>query len=90
MRPVFANWLIGSDFGKSYFLKAAKQTTGTASINKSQLSRFPLLLPPVDVQIAFEKELRRANDLSLKATSGLKQMDSLFSSLQHRAFSGDL
>lgn len=42
--------LIGSRYGKDYFLKAAKQTTGIASINKTQLSDFRVPLPPIDLQ----------------------------------------
>ena len=33
LSPRFLNWLIGSERGKKYFLKSAKQTTGIASIN---------------------------------------------------------
>src|SRR5260370_20248201 len=31
--PVFVNWVVGSERGKRYFLRSAKQTTGIASIN---------------------------------------------------------
>src|SRR6185312_6918107 len=48
--PLFLNWLVGSQRGKRYFLRSAKQTTGIASINMTQLRRFPLLLPPLTVQ----------------------------------------
>ncbi|WP_372935372.1 restriction endonuclease subunit S, partial [Mariniphaga sediminis] len=34
--------LIGSGYGKRYFLKASKQTTGIASINSTQLKKFPV------------------------------------------------
>ncbi|WP_159726862.1 restriction endonuclease subunit S [Methylosinus sp. Ce-a6] len=54
--PAFLNWLIGSDRGKRYFLNAAKQTTGIASINMTQLRAFPLLVPPLDVQYRFVEQ----------------------------------
>ena len=44
--PDFLSVLIGSERGKRYFLRAAKQTTGIASINSTQLKNFPLLIPP--------------------------------------------
>src|SRR5690348_10681963 len=37
LHPVFLSWLVGSERGKDYFLRAAKQTTGIASINMTQL-----------------------------------------------------
>jgi len=51
--PEYASYLIGSFYGKKYFLKAAKQTTGIASINSKQLSKFPLLTPPIELQTKF-------------------------------------
>ena len=44
--PIYLNWLIGSQRGKKYFLRSAKQTTGIASINMTQLRAFPMLIPP--------------------------------------------
>lgn len=48
--PYFFDYLTSSPYGKSYFLKSAKRTTNLASINKSQLSQFPVLLPPLPEQ----------------------------------------
>lgn len=38
---------------RKYFLKAAKQTTGIASINMKQLRGLPVALPPIGEQIRF-------------------------------------
>ncbi|MFP3041106.1 restriction endonuclease subunit S [Treponema primitia] len=40
-------------FTKQYFLKAAKQTTGIASINMTQLKALPVFVPPLPLQNAF-------------------------------------
>jgi type I restriction enzyme S subunit len=53
MLPHFLACLSGSAYGKGYFLRVAKRTTGIASINKTQLSAFPVLLPPVSLQEEF-------------------------------------
>jgi type I restriction enzyme, S subunit len=45
--------LTGSAYGKQYFLHCAKQTTGIATINKTQLGRFPVLVPPFERQQRF-------------------------------------
>ena len=61
--PAYAATLIGSAYGKSYFLKVAKRTTGIASINKTQISAFPMLLPPIDLQREFEVRAGISNKL---------------------------
>ncbi len=88
--PLFANWLIGSERGKKYFLRSAKQTTGIASINKTQLSNFPMLLPNMDLQMEFAEKSRNVACMQAKLNKTNILSDSLFFSLQHRAFSGKL
>jgi type I restriction enzyme S subunit len=41
----FFSYLSGSQHGKKYYLSCAKQTTNLASLNSSQLKKFPVLLP---------------------------------------------
>jgi type I restriction enzyme, S subunit len=48
--PYFFAQQTASPYGKQYFLSIAKQTTNLASINKGQLSEFPVLLPPLPEQ----------------------------------------
>jgi type I restriction enzyme S subunit len=56
--PAFLAFQFGSPYGKAYFLRHAKQTTGIATINKTVLSNFPLLVPP------FAEQRRLAASLS--------------------------
>lgn len=42
---IYLNWFLASREARSYFLRMAKQTTGIASINKTQLSATPVKLP---------------------------------------------
>lgn len=88
--PVFLNWLVGSERGKRYFLRSAKQTTGIASINMSQLKGFPLLLPPLALQQEFARRIAAVEKLKAAHRAFLTQLDELFASLQHRAFRGEL
>lgn len=90
VNPLFLNWLVGSQRGKRYFLKSAKQTTGIASINMTQLRGFPLLIPPRPLQDKFARNVAAAEKLKAAHRSSLAQLDSLFASLQHRAFRGEL
>lgn len=48
--PDFVSFLVGSNYGKSYFLAHAKKTTGIATINQRVLGDFPLLSPPLQEQ----------------------------------------
>ena len=53
----------GSEYGKSYFLSVAKRTTGIASINKTQLGGFPVPLPPIELQMRYERLVNRVRRL---------------------------
>lgn len=88
--PLFLNWLVGSQRGKKFFLRSAKQTTGIASINMTQLRSFPLLLPPVELQRDFEKIVTTIEKQCAIHITSLAEIEALFASLQHRAFRGQL
>ena len=88
--PLFLNWLVGSHRGKQYFLRSAKQTTGIASINMTQLRAFPLLLPPLKLQQDFARRITAIETLKSRHRTALAELDTLFASLQHRAFRGEL
>ncbi|EOX3413231.1 restriction endonuclease subunit S [Vibrio cholerae] len=87
VRPAFLSAVIGSQRGKRYFLKVGKQTTGIATINKTVLSEFCPIVPPLELQ-----------DSYLKIASRIKRMQTrkhyhevtLFPSLSQKAFSGQL
>ncbi len=90
LTPLFLNWLVGSQRGKKYFLRSAKQTTGIASINMTQLRSFPLLVPPLSRQRDFAKQVSAVDALKTTHLAGIAEVDALFASLQHRAFRGEL
>lgn len=90
IRPLYLNWLTASGYGKRYFLRTAKQTTGIASINKRQLSAFPILLPPFELQLEFENRIGSVNKQMRAARAHLAELDALFASAQWRAFRGEL
>jgi type I restriction enzyme, S subunit len=88
--PQFISPLIGSQRGKRYFLSAAKQTTGIATINMGQLKRFPILLPPIALQKKHFELSQSIESKLLIFEKSLNKLDKLFHSLQHRAFRGEL
>lgn len=90
VHPLFLNWLVGSQRGKKYFLRSAKQTTGIASINMTQLRGFPLFMPPLAMQEAFAARIHAVEVQRQAQRTALAELDALFASLQHRAFRGEL
>jgi type I restriction enzyme S subunit len=86
----FLSTLFGSAYGKRYFLRAAKQTTGIASINRTQLSQFPVLLPPLELQRDYARVVSVYERMRERFQEILTEYNNLFKSLAHRAFSGQL
>lgn len=93
MQPKFVSWW-GNSVALDYFLRAGKQTTNLASINKTVLSNLPLSLPPADEQ---EEIVRRveslfalADSLGAKYQAARAQVDRLTPALLAKAFRGEL
>lgn len=57
--PDYARAFMQCDVARGYFLRVAKRTTGIASINKTQLSRLPVWVPPLTLQTTFAKHTQR-------------------------------
>ena len=65
--PAFLAYQFGSSYGKAYFFAHGKQTTGIASINKTVLSNFPLMVPP----LAEQQKIAARLDAELTAARSL-------------------
>lgn len=57
MNSFFLAALAASSYGKAYFLSCAKRSTNLASINSSQIKKFPVLVPPLSEQEKIAKIL---------------------------------
>lgn len=88
--PEYLSALIASSRGKRYFLRAAKQTTGIASINKTQLTAFPALIPKIDLQQKYLQAIEEIAGLRQQTSAQMSYFENLFHSLQQRAFRGEL
>ncbi len=86
LHPVYLNWLVGSRRGKQYFLAAAKQTTGIASINMRQLKNFPLLIPPLDLQLQFVLIVEGVSKMIERQQAGLRDIEYVTRSLGRKIF----
>ena len=90
LNPVFISALMASKYGKNYFLKAAKQTTGIASINSTQLKAFPLIKPPIELQNQFAAIVEKVEGIKSRYQQSLTELENLYNSLSQRAFKGEL
>lgn len=86
--PDYVSALLGSGYGKRYFLKAAKQTTGIASINRTQLAAFPVIVAPYSLQRQYEAIVARVTSLSGRSRSALEVTERLRDSITQLVFGG--
>lgn len=84
--PEYLRSLVGSAYGKAYFLSVAKKTTGIASINKTQLSAFPVLVPPMAAQEIFRQQVEAVEGIGALQEAAAKKAEATFRSLLARAF----
>lgn len=71
---------------KQYFLGCAKQTTGIASINMSQLRKLPVLVPPIDKQSDFDLFVEQVGKSKVLIQKSLDENQILFDSLMQKYF----
>lgn len=87
--PEYLRSLAGSAYGKAYFLSVAKKTTGIASINKTQLSAFPVVVPPLAVQSEFRERIASIEAIASQQAAAISRAEELLAALLTRAFALD-
>lgn len=90
LTPEYLSWFCASHRARDYFLRSAKQTTGISSINKSQLSALPVIIPTAEQQEHFSEVLRTVSASTNLWKQRVNLVAELLRSLQARAFSGRL
>jgi len=82
-------WLLNSPGIVSTALRLVRgQTRGRVSLGR--LKKLKILLPPIDLQLRFAAIVRSVEQQKASQRAHLAELDTLFSSLQSRAFRGDL
>lgn len=84
--PQFLAAYLGTQPAKTYFLRAAKQTTGIASINMTQLRGLPVPLPPIPEQRRIAAILDQTDALRAKRRAALEKVGDLAPSLFLKMF----
>ncbi|MCW8884894.1 MAG: restriction endonuclease subunit S [Motiliproteus sp.] len=90
VHPEFLSAQISSQRGKRYFLKVGKQTTGIATINKTVLSAYPAIVPPMEQQLRYIEVVKKVRSSKSKASNSEAEMNQLFQSISAQAFAGQL
>lgn len=88
--PEYLSAYMASRPARDYFLRSAKQTTGIASINMTQLRGLPVLVPTREQQRKYLQEMAVIRSQKSAFVTQSAEIAHLFASLQSRAFSGQL
>ena len=80
---------LNTDFVQRYFTSELR-TVSQPTLNIKQLSETAVVLPPIESQREFARRVAAVEKLKATQRASLAELDTLFASLQHRAFSGDL
>lgn len=81
---------LNSPFGHASLRSGVKHAIGMATINNTDLRAVKIPLPPMAVQESWANAARSQRTLENARIASKRQIDSLFSVLLHRAFSGNL
>lgn len=84
--PEYLCELVGSRYGKAYFLRVAKKTTGIATINRTQLGGFPVVLPPLDRQQEFGEKLGAVRSIQSQQSAATAKAQATFDALLAQTF----
>ncbi|MCJ7515476.1 MAG: restriction endonuclease subunit S [Dehalococcoidia bacterium] len=86
---IFYNFLINSPYGKRY-LSPLTRRAAQPHLNADQLRTLTFIAPSVHIKKEFARRVGAMENLRTAHRASLAKLDALFSSLQHRAFQGEL
>lgn len=73
-----------------HYFTSELRTVSQPTLNIKQLAETAVILPPVALQTEFGARMMAVNRMKMAEQASLSCLDTLFASLQHRAFRGDL
>lgn len=88
--PYYISGYLNSAHGKAVLRNMAKNIVGMANINAKELQRIKILDVPSNEQEAYERRISAVQKLKAERQTEAGVFDSLFASLQSRAFNGTL
>jgi type I restriction enzyme S subunit len=82
---VYAQFLVGKRL-----IQGASTHGMKGMVSKSRFEQIMLMSPPLSLQQSFATRIQAVESLKAAHRAALTELDALFASLQHRAFSGEL
>jgi type I restriction enzyme S subunit len=90
LSPDFLRCLLATPRGRRSLRERCKTSAGQFNINTKGLGSVPIFVPDVNRQRVFSERVRDISRETAKHEYSMGRLSSLFSSLQHRAFRGEL
>ena len=88
--PHYISAYLNSAAGKAVLRNMCKNIVGMANINAQEMQDIVIALPPIGLQSQFADRLAVISMKRAVYEGAIRRADSLFASLQHRAFRGEL
>jgi len=88
--PVYLTRFLNSAYAKRMLRSMCKSIVGMANINAKEIQAMKIALPPLALQQTFATRIQAIEALKANHRTALAELDALFTSLQHRAFRGEL
>ncbi len=89
LSPIYLGLVISSPSMRR-FLENLAQGVTMANLNKTIVGGLPIAVPPMAMQQAFVSQLNATQTIKNYSLNSSAELDTLFASLQHRAFRGEL
>lgn len=74
----------------NFVVANSERTAGQSGVNLELLEKYQAYLPPIELQIQFSKQMAQLKTMAKSMSDAQDESNSLFASLQHRAFRGEL
>lgn len=88
--PEYISAFLNSKWGKAILRNMCKNIVGMANINAKEFGSIELPVPPSHLQARFQRSCHAIREQKRTLQRHAAHLDTLFASLQHRAFAGDL
>ena len=86
----FVFYLLQENSLHNFVVANSERTAGQSGVNLDFLENCAAYQPPLDLQRSFSTRLQSFEMLHQSSRQSLSSLDALFTSLQHRAFRGEL
>lgn len=88
--PEYLAAFMNTPYTKRVLRGMCKSIIGMANINATEVQGIKIAQPPLELQVQFRNRIGSLNQVKTSHRAMLSELDGLFSSLQHRAFRGEL